>query len=119
MALAGNAFEAANRDLKVASFVRAAEYVAESTDGEESADERLLTVAEILAGRFGPDRAAEMWAGVRCLANELIHETGISHGKPSATTQTLVIGTLYGTLAKRAFYAENPERVFAGLAPVK
>jgi hypothetical protein len=71
---------------------------------------------EWLAGRCGPERQQATWNQLRQEAHEL---TGVNYGQPSTGSQTAVIGTLYGIVCSRAYYAENPDKVFAGLSAVK
>lgn len=99
------------QDRKVADLVRAAEHAA--TKGDDDTDLRLEVLTEWLAGRCGPERQMETWARLRQEAQEL---TGVNYGHPSTGSQTAVIGTLYGIVCSRAYYAENPDKVFAGLS---
>lgn len=116
--MAGNAiFESEGRERKVASFVRAAEDLAhtQADTYDSQPNEYLMALAERLAGRLGQPAAIETWGAMRHLAHEL---SGINHGTPSVQTQFEVIGRLFAKVMADDFYAENPDRAFAGLPAV-
>lgn len=101
------------RRRKVDALVRAAEWTATNKADEGDTDLWLETLIERLAGRLGQDVAIASWNGLRCIAHEL--SGGVNYGHPSDLTQAAVIGHLMRGIATRAFYDENPDKVFAEL----
>lgn len=97
-------------ELKAAALVKAAQELARRCDGDY--DLRLEVITEYAAGGEGPARQRQTWGELRRIAHE---QTGVNYGHPSDGTQTAVLGTLYGMVAKRSYYRRHPEQVFAGL----